>query len=94
MHPILRFLLYYIFIQNTFKVYTLGIQWLIVIGSLILLSCGILSLTGWADVKTRSYFIPLVLLPPLVHPLLNHFASPQLVFRSWGVKDFDDTFDY
>lgn len=80
--------------KNTFKVYILGIEWLIVIGSIILLSCGILSLTEWSDVKTRSYFLPLVLLPPLIHPLLNHFAAPLPVFQCWGVKEYSDLFEY
>ena len=59
---------------------------------MILLACGILSLTEWADVATRAHFIPLILLPPILQPILNLFASPQLLFLSWNVETMNDEY--
>ena len=62
---------------------------------MIALACGILSLTEWADVTNRALFIPLILAPPILQPILTHFASPQFQFEAWDVKKMeDDFFDY
>lgn len=81
--------------ENPFKVYKLPVQWLLTVSSMIALACGILSLTEWADVTNRALFIPLILAPPILQPILTHFASPQFQFEAWDVKKMeDDFFDY
>jgi hypothetical protein len=78
--------------QNTFKVFTLVLHWVMIIGTCIILACGILFLTEWGDFLTRLYFLPLIFIFPLIHPVIVHFASPQFLFLSWNVEKMDDDF--
>jgi hypothetical protein len=63
-----------------------------IIGTCIILACGILFLTEWGDFLTRLYFLPLIFIFPLIHPVIVHFASPQFLFLSWNVEKMDDDF--
>jgi len=58
------------------------------------LAYGIVSLTEAGMLAFRALLVPLVLAPPLLHPLLSYFASPQHYLTSWGLQSYRNFYDY
>lgn len=58
------------------------------------LAYGVISLTGVATLVLRAELLPLVLVPPILHPLLSYFASPQPYLSSWGLQSHRNFYDH
>ena len=82
------------FLQNPFKLYTSVEQWIFTIVCMLYLAYGIVSLTEAGMLAFRAKLVPLVLAPPLLHPLLSYFASPQHYLTSWGLQSYRNFYDY
>ena len=82
------------FLQNPFQVFTSVEYWLFTLVCMIYLAFGILSLTEAGTIQFRSLLLPTILAPPVLHPVLTYFASPQPHLSAWVITSYHNFYDH
>lgn len=90
----LGMLLFLRFIQNTFRVYVSPEYWFFTASCMVALAYGIISLTNASSIEFTAKLIPLVLAPPILHPIISYFASPKTYLIAYGMDSYHDFYDH
>ena len=80
--------------QNTFRVYSSPEYWFFTAACMLIFAFGIVSLTNAGSIEFRAKLLPLVLAPPIIHPLVSYFASPQTYLIALGVDSYQHFYQY
>ena len=76
------------FIQNTFRVYVSPEYWFFTASCMAAFAYGIISLTNISSIELSAKFLPLILAPPILHPLISYFASPHTYLIAYGMDSY------
>lgn len=80
--------------QNTFRVYGSPEYWFFTAVCMLTFAFGIISLTNASTIVFRAKLLPLVLAPPIIHPILSYFASPQTYLIALGMDSYQKFYQY
>ncbi len=83
-----------VFLQNPLKLYKSLEHWFFTGVCVVWMAYGILSLTDAGSVSLRAKLLPVIFAPPLLHPVLSFFASPQAYLSAWGLESYRHFYEH